>query len=381
MKNTIFAKMSGAVVASALFLTLVAAQADPGYAQIKKVVGTVTYAGATGSGNATAGLALPAGSQITTGANSYIDLDLGPNGNALRIEANSRVTLDTLKFRRVGKQTTSDTMLNVQRGNVVANVVKKLSRASRYRIQTPKGIAGIRGTTFRAGSAGVTVVTGTVSFQPQAGGGVQLVLGGQMFQGNTVQPARQVQTIANIAIQTTANTQTADVVAQTVSQFATAMAARAAQDSAAAGQSGADSAAQIAQQVVQALVTALESAAADAPAGIRAQVTQALQSVRGALAQITAGAAAKAAAIGVAAAGGTAAEAKAAASSAARQTGSNAGDAQALADGLGGTIDRIKAGGSAEAEVETTGDLAPAGQTAPATPATTVTQPISPIAP
>lgn len=348
MKNTT-ARLQNLLVLALLLFGSQAAFAVAGYATIKKVSGSATYASTAGSGALRTGMTVSAGSRITTAANSFVDIDLGANGNALRIEANSVVTLETLRFRRIGRDATSDTRLRVQRGHVVANVVKKLSRASRYRIETPRGIAGIRGTAFRAGSSGVAVVTGTVEFVPQAGGGVQLVVGGQMFRGAAVEPANNIQTVANVALQTTANTQAANVVSATVTQFATAIASLAATDAAANGGAAAgQSAATTAQQVVTELVTALESAAASAPAEIREQVTQALNSVRTQAATITSNAAAKAAAIGVAKAGGSSNAAQAAAKTAAQQTGQSEAEADKLAQAQAGAIEIIQNGGSPE---------------------------------
>ena len=321
------------LLATVLCLAASPARGAAGYAIVKKVVGTVTYTGVTGSGAVTAGSALPGGSVITTGANSYADLDLGANGDALRIEADSRVTLDTLTLTRRGSRVSqAQTELSVQRGSVVANVVRKLSRSSRYRIHTPNGIAGIRGTSFRIGVNNTTVVEGTISFTRTTGGGVQTISAGQTLVGSQIQSAGDIQSVANVAIQCTAHTQTAQAVADSVTKFASAIAQNAASTAAGAGQSASDSASASAEAAVNALVGALQSAAGSAPADIQAQVAAAVQIVATRVATITAIAAANGAANAVLGTGGTKAEAEAAASSAAQKSGATPEQASEIAD-------------------------------------------------
>jgi hypothetical protein len=279
------------------------AVADQGYALVKKIQGTATYTSALGQGPLKEGQVLIAGAQITTAANSYVDLNLGVNGDALRVEENSSLTLTELTFRKYRSGTVVKTEMNVTQGHVVANVVRKLSRNSRYNIRTPNGVAGIRGTCVRAGSTMVLALIGQVQFTT-VNGQTSLIIGGFVMSAGANQPFRaamvETQGVATTATQSTANTGTAAMVQQTVQQFAAAIAAQAAVGGAttpgATPAQTAQTAAQTAAAVVEALVQAVEQAAAEAPPEIRAEVQRAVQTVQQQAAAVTVQAAASAAA-------------------------------------------------------------------------------------
>ena len=141
--------LGGTLVAALWLFTSTAQAASPGAAQVKKVVGTATYTDAKGGGPIKEGDILMQGATITTGAGSYVDLDMGVNGNALRVEADSTLTLNKLDYTRAG-EVIVNTELEVKKGSTVANVVNKLSKASKYEIKTAAGVAGIRGTCLEA---------------------------------------------------------------------------------------------------------------------------------------------------------------------------------------------------------------------------------------
>ena len=68
----------GSLLLAAVWLFTATAQAaSPGAAQVKKVVGAVTYTDAKGGGPLKEGDILFQGASITTGAGSYVDLFLG----------------------------------------------------------------------------------------------------------------------------------------------------------------------------------------------------------------------------------------------------------------------------------------------------------------
>ncbi len=143
----------GSLLLAAVWLFTATAQAaSPGAAQVKKVVGKADYTDAKGGGALKEGDILFQGATITTGAGSYVDLFLGVNGDSLRVEADSTLSLNKLDYTKAG-ETIVNTQLDVTKGAVVANVVNKLSKASKYEIKTPAGVAGIRGTVLRAGTA------------------------------------------------------------------------------------------------------------------------------------------------------------------------------------------------------------------------------------
>lgn len=259
------------------------ASAEVGYAVVKKIQGSVQYTSAIGQGDLKVGQVLTAGARISTQANSFVDLNLGVNGDALRVEESSTVTLTELTFRRLRRDTAVvKTEMNVTRGHVVANVVKKLSRASRYRIRTPNGVAGIRGTCVQAGVTGVLAVIGTVQFTT-VNGQVSLVIGGFVMSAGSNQPLKaatvQTQGVASSATASTANTGTAAMVQATVQQFAQAIASQAASN-APNTQQATQVAAQTAAAVVAALTQAIQQAAQTAPPEIQQQVQQAAQAVQ-----------------------------------------------------------------------------------------------------
>jgi hypothetical protein len=318
----------GSMVLAALWLLTAAAQAaTPGAAQVKKVVGNATYTDARGGGVIKEGDILMQGATITTGAGSYVDLDMGVNGNALRVEADSTLSLNKLDYTKAG-ETIVNTQVEVKKGAVVSNVITKLSKASKYEIKTPAGVAGIRGTVTRATVTRVTCLIGTISFVPLQGGGVAIVInGGNAFSAGSLAAVRagaaESSSLARSATSLTANTSPAAVVANTVQQFTAALALDAASDAAKAGGDTAKAAADTAKAATADLLQALQQAAADASPQVKAAIQAMAATLTQASESNTAKAAAQAAGIAVKLNGGSDAQAQTAASSAAGQTTSN----------------------------------------------------------
>ncbi|MGY8672039.1 MAG: FecR domain-containing protein [Verrucomicrobiia bacterium] len=281
----------GGILAAGLMLMASPAQAKVNYAMVKRVVGQATYTSPAGSGALTSKMQLFQGSRITTGPDSFVDVDLGVNGDALRIEASSTVSLTMLTSRQVSsRQTVVNTEMNVTRGHVVANVVRKLSRASRYNIRTPSGVAGIRGTCIQAGVSGTIALIGQVTFVPTAGGGVRIIIPGFVMTAGANQPVRaslvQVSGVAQSAVGSTASAGTSAMVSQSVQSFAAAIASMASQAAATSVANGtpaqqaaaiSSAASQAVNQLIPQLVAAVQAAAANAPPEIRAQVQYAAQ--------------------------------------------------------------------------------------------------------
>ena len=113
--------LSGLLFTGLALLFSNTASAVEGYAIVRKVQGTATFSSAIDNGNLEVGKQLVAGFSVSTGPNSYVDLDLGENGDALRIEADSTVKLTELTFQRYRKsRPTVKTGMEVSRGHVVA---------------------------------------------------------------------------------------------------------------------------------------------------------------------------------------------------------------------------------------------------------------------
>ncbi|MFA6544873.1 MAG: FecR domain-containing protein [Limisphaerales bacterium] len=245
-------------------------------------MGTATYTDAKGGGPLKEGEVLMQGATITTGAGSYVDLDLGVNGNALRVEADSTLSLDKLDYTKA-IETVVNTEVEVKKGSAVANVVTKLSKASKYEIKTPAGVAGIRGTVVRAGTARIVCLIGRVQFRPVAGGGVQMVVGGMVYAVGSPAPVRatavETRGLAHTGVTMTAHT-ASSLVNAVVQQFSSALVAEAA---AAAGKAGGNipkAAADAARGIVAELLQRVEQAAAQAPPQLRAALLAAARDLR-----------------------------------------------------------------------------------------------------
>ena len=143
----------------------------PGRAEVRAIKGAAIYM--TNGGPARPlkeGTIIRSGSTIKTGSNSTVDLYLGVSAGVLRVGENSTVTLDKFTLEDTGADTAVDVQVHVPNGDIYFNV-NKLSKASRYEVKMPNGIAGIRGT------------KGCFSFRPSGGPRPPIVLltGGVVF--------------------------------------------------------------------------------------------------------------------------------------------------------------------------------------------------------
>jgi len=186
----------------ALFATAALASAIPGRAEVKKVIGSATVDKAAGGRSSiTEGMVLGAGDTISTGPGSTVDLWLGLNGDALRVDPDSTLKLATLDIANVANRTVN-TGLSVTKGSIVGNVVNKLTAASKYEIKTASGVAGIRGTIYRLNANGTLVVlTGMVNFTFTLNGvtqTVQVTSGKQFKPGDTAPSQASAATLEDI---------------------------------------------------------------------------------------------------------------------------------------------------------------------------------------
>jgi hypothetical protein len=88
---------------------------------------------------------LPAGSTIKTGPESSVDLFLGYSAGVVRLGPDTTFSLEKLTVTDTGADKVVDVQVNLPAGEMFFNV-NKLSKASRYEIKIPNGVAGIRGT-------------------------------------------------------------------------------------------------------------------------------------------------------------------------------------------------------------------------------------------
>lgn len=119
---------------------------------------------ASGTKSVVVGMELRSGDTITTDRGSTVDLWLGLNGDALRVEPESSLRLDTLEINNPAERTFT-TSMSLGKGGVVGNVAGKISLASKYEVKTASGVAGIRGTIYSLRTDGTLVVArGSVTF-------------------------------------------------------------------------------------------------------------------------------------------------------------------------------------------------------------------------
>ena len=145
MKKTQALIACGLALAVLSATTLFAAEAGQATAIVRGVHGTADYSVGTQMVPLKPGQELVAGTQIRTGPDSYVLLNINGLVSSVRISSDTTVTLTRMDRPAEGD---TETMLDLQTGTV-AGTVNKLSANSRYEIQTPNGVAGIRGTDFR----------------------------------------------------------------------------------------------------------------------------------------------------------------------------------------------------------------------------------------
>ncbi|MBT7651207.1 MAG: FecR domain-containing protein [Opitutae bacterium] len=120
------------------------------------------------------------GSTIVSGKNSEVDL-LFTNGTSAKIGSNSKLTISAIwqkdfqeskrKVADINEETSPTRIdLDLNIGDLIVDV-KKLKKESSFRVKSPLGVAGIRGTQFRIFSENekveLSVLKGEVSFWDQ----------------------------------------------------------------------------------------------------------------------------------------------------------------------------------------------------------------------
>jgi hypothetical protein len=162
------------------------AQTKTREATVLALAGTARYSSGGGSFSPVAiGTVLHEGDIVQTTAGSHADIDMSDNVGLLQVAPNSMVTLRTMKTTRTPADTVTETDLDLKKGTLYFQV-NKLSKASRYEITTPKGIAGIRGTAGSVTADGqLTITEGLGGMAYPNNGGVDTFL---VHDGETVGP-------------------------------------------------------------------------------------------------------------------------------------------------------------------------------------------------
>ncbi|MCW5550439.1 MAG: FecR domain-containing protein, partial [Opitutaceae bacterium] len=154
-----------------LAVTTAVAQTVQTTATVARVTGTATVTLADGSTQPlTAGMKLPQGATITTGADGDVFIE-SHAGYVTSIKADSVVTLDEVSVVTENGQVTEErTMLDLKSGNLVAKLDPKKKAINNYQVRTPKGVAAARGTlftmSFRGQTFQIAVVDGQVAINP-----------------------------------------------------------------------------------------------------------------------------------------------------------------------------------------------------------------------
>lgn len=206
MKKLITLMLSLAV-AGLLSTAAHAADAQATEAKVVKVTGsaTVTLPGQSGAVALTEGMSLPAGSVVTTGAGSEVDIQ-PMAGTLTAIRANSSVSLDELSVTKndAGVVTKQTAQIALKSGNVVSTLDPARKAINNYGVRTPKGVAAARGTVYSVGvtvdgaTTSVATLTGSVTITTAAGVSYQvdigtgMVIGGTGFTGEAVSLASLV---------------------------------------------------------------------------------------------------------------------------------------------------------------------------------------------
>lgn len=156
----------GAMVSLAVNLAVAAPQA--GRAKVVQVSGSAYV----GSAAAAVGSEVGAGSIIKAGPAAEVVLNLGSNGGLTRIMEDSVVTIDQLTMDGTGSEKVINTVLTLKSGKIESQV-GRLSKNSKYIVQTPTGSVSVKGTLFTAYATGAVLVwEGTVEVtvkDPQTG--------------------------------------------------------------------------------------------------------------------------------------------------------------------------------------------------------------------
>ncbi len=138
---------------------------DNSFATISALHGKVSILSKSGDAIAPiVGTALPEGTMIATGINSFVTLTL-KNGTSFSLSPSSNLELTTLRITPYVNQ--PRTALTLKKGRINSTVTPLQHPRRQYEIRTPMAVAGVRGTQFRVDFDGTKstseVLKGTVN--------------------------------------------------------------------------------------------------------------------------------------------------------------------------------------------------------------------------
>jgi len=165
--------------AVASFVSVTNAQIQPGQVLIQAVHGSATYSSAGQTLPLKENLVLSRGAVLKTENEATVDLVLQYSGTVLRLLPNSTLRFDKLNKENAGEEIITETSLNLTAGSIVGSQ-RKLAIPSTFQVNTPNGVATIKGTEYivRADGA-VGVVSGSVQViynLPNNGGSIKVTV-------------------------------------------------------------------------------------------------------------------------------------------------------------------------------------------------------------
>jgi hypothetical protein len=137
----------GVVVGGSLIASSVEARTLDNTAVVRSIQGSASYSldnGRTWQTARTGHIYRPP-TMLRTMPDSFLDLDLGDNGPAVRLTPSTVLGLDRLRLNTTELDTVTDTQLDLREGRILG-VVRRMTAGSRYEVKTPRGVAGVRGT-------------------------------------------------------------------------------------------------------------------------------------------------------------------------------------------------------------------------------------------
>lgn len=180
MKNVAFT--AGLLVAGLMFTAQ--ASAREGHALVQTVSGEAKM---TVDGKKwvplQVGALLKTGTTVKTSAEGRTDLFLGLNGSMLRLVGGTELTFSRLNIEESPIEPIAQTEMILKSGRAIGNV-RKLPMGSSYVINTPKGVAKVKGTVYDINAEGeLVVVTGKVKYTDKANGKEVLIASGEKYSG------------------------------------------------------------------------------------------------------------------------------------------------------------------------------------------------------
>jgi len=158
---------------AALQVMAVAPNTIPNEIVVTAVGGDVSYSTGGKFMPLPLGAHLHRGDVVKTGASSHADLQIGHRVGVVQVTPHSSLGIIDATVSDTTADQVSDTQLDLTSGAIYARV-NKLSKASRYEIRTPRGVAGVRGTKlYLTANGDLTVAEGMAGIAYPNNGGVQ----------------------------------------------------------------------------------------------------------------------------------------------------------------------------------------------------------------